>query len=164
MQCSSWPSESVEARRLDSLTIGKVTQSQRFVDGWHVVPWDVTFRDLDAIGHVNNAVYFSYFEWGRTRYWFDLRGGAGPFDIGFVVARAECDFRQQLRMEPILIATRIGEMRGSSLDFHSEVRRTDGSVAAAGKVIVVLYDWETHKKTPISDGFRSAVRSFQHEE
>jgi len=124
----------------------------------------VTFRDLDAVGHVNNAVYFSYFEWGRTRYWFDLRGGKDPLDIGFVVARAECDFRQQLVMEPIVIATRIGEMRNSSLDFHSEVRRADGSVAAAARVVVVLYDWATHTKTLITDEFRHAVRSFQDEQ
>ena len=44
-------------------------------DGWYVVPWDVMFRDIDAIGHVNNAVFFTFFEWGRTRYWFELQGG-----------------------------------------------------------------------------------------
>jgi acyl-CoA thioester hydrolase len=133
-------------------------------DGWHVVPWNVTFRDLDAIGHVNNAVYFTYFEWGRTRYWFDLRGGSKPFDIGFIVARAECDFRLQLGMERITIATRVGEMRVSSMDFLAEVRREDGAVAASGKVVVVLYDWAKEAKTPITDELRSAIRSFQGEE
>lgn len=132
--------------------------------GWHVVPWEVIFRDLDAIGHVNNAVYFTYFELGRTRYWFDLIGGARPFDIGFIVARAECDFRAQLVMEPIEIATRIGEMRTSSVDFHCEVRKADGTVAASGKVVVVLYNWETRSKTPIPDELRRKVRAFQQEE
>ena len=42
-------------------------------DGWYVVPMEVSWRDLDAIGHVNNAVYFSYFEWARTKYWFASR-------------------------------------------------------------------------------------------
>ncbi len=132
--------------------------------GWHVVRWEVIFRDLDAIGHVNNAVYFTYFELGRTRYWFDLIGGARPFDIGFIVARAECDFRAQLVMEPIEIATRVGEMRTSSVDFHSEVRKADGTVAASGKVVVVLYNWETRSKTPIPDELRRKVRAFQQEE
>jgi acyl-CoA thioester hydrolase len=133
-------------------------------DGWYVVPWDVMFRDLDAIGHVNNAVFFTFFEWGRTRYWFELQGGKGPFDIGFIVARAECDYRQQLVMEPIDIATRVGEMRTSSIDFHSEVRKAGGEVAAAGKTIVVLYDWAKRTKMPIPDDLRSRVRSFQQEE
>src|SRR6185503_16990600 len=36
-------------------------------DGWFVVPYHVMFADVDAYGHVNNAVYFKYFEWGRIQ-------------------------------------------------------------------------------------------------
>src|SRR5687768_7735737 len=43
----------------------------RWIDGWFVVPHQVIFRDLDAIGHVNNAVFFTFFEWARTLLWFD---------------------------------------------------------------------------------------------
>jgi acyl-CoA thioester hydrolase len=132
-------------------------------DGWHVVPWEVIFRDLDAIGHVNNAVFFTYFEWGRTRYWFDLVGGQRPYDLGFIVAHAACDFRAQLVMEPIEIATRIGEMRTSSMDFHSEIRKANGTVAAVGKVVAVLYDWATQSKTAIGDELRRKVGAFQQE-
>ena len=134
----------------------------RWRDGWYVVPHQVIFRDLDAIGHVNNAVYFTYFEWARTLLWFDIAGGSRPFDIGFIVARAECDFRQQLGMEPIEIRVRIGEMRTSSLDFDYEVRKSDGQhVAATGKVVVVLYDWKSQSKVPISEDFRRKVASVQ---
>src|SRR5687768_13106515 len=108
-------------------------------DGWFTVPYDVSFRDLDAIGHVNNAVFFTYFEIGRTHYWFTLNGGSRAFDIGFIVARAECDFRRQVGMERIEIRSRIGDMRTSSFDFLTEIRRTDGEeLAALGKVVVVL--------------------------
>ena len=57
-------------------------------DGWFLVPWQVIFRDLDAFGHVNNATFFTYFEWGRARLWFSLTGGGVASDIGFIVARA----------------------------------------------------------------------------
>jgi acyl-CoA thioesterase FadM len=67
----------------------------RWSDGWYVVPHQAIFRDLDAIGHVNNAVFFTYFEWARALFWFDLTGGSRPFDLGFIVARAECDFRRR---------------------------------------------------------------------
>ena len=40
-------------------------------DGWFVVPYHVLFGDIDAYGHVNNAVYFTYYEWGRTQLWFE---------------------------------------------------------------------------------------------
>jgi acyl-CoA thioester hydrolase len=134
----------------------------RWQDGWYVVPHQVIFRDLDAIGHVNNAVYFTYFEWARTLLWFDLMGGSRPFDIGFIVARAECDFRQQLGMEAIEICVRIGEMRTSSLDLVYEVRKTSGEqVAAAGKVVVVLFDWKTESKVPIGEELRRKVAAVQ---
>lgn len=133
-------------------------------DGWYVVPHEVTWRDLDGIGHVNNAVYFSYFEWGRTKYWFDLNGGGRTAaDLGFIVARGECDFRLQLGLtERIDICVRIGEMRNSSLDFVYEVRRSEtGEIAASGKVVVVLYDWKQDSKLRISEDFRARVERFQ---
>jgi acyl-CoA thioester hydrolase len=134
----------------------------RWHDGWYVVPHQVIFRDLDAIGHVNNAVYFTYFEWARTLLWFDLFGGSKPFDIGFIVARAECDFRQQLGMEAIEVRVRIGEMRTSSLDFDYEIRKSDSQqIAAAGKVVVVLFDWKSQSKIAIGEAFRRKVASAQ---
>jgi acyl-CoA thioester hydrolase len=127
-------------------------------DGWFVVPYHVLFRDIDAFGHVNNAVFFTYFECGRTQLWFELAGYGGALDIGFIVARAECDFRQQLRLEEIEVWTRVGEMRTSSFDFISQVRRGGGQeVAAEGKVVVVLFDWERRCKVPISDELRRKV-------
>lgn len=131
-------------------------------DGWYVVPHQVLFRDLDAFGHVNNAVFFTYYEWGRTAYWFDLTGAALAHDIGFIVARAECDFKLQLELEQIEIATRIGEMRNSSFVFESEIRKSDGQqIAATGRVVVVLFDWETNAKKPIDAELRKRIEEFQ---
>ena len=132
-------------------------------DGWFVVPMHVLFRDVDAYGHVNNAVFFTYFEWGRTLIWFDLTGGgitgeSGARDIGFIVAHAECDFRQQLAMEPIEVWTRFGDLRTSSLDFICEIRKNGGAeVAATGKVTVVLYDWARRSKRTIGDELRRKI-------
>jgi acyl-CoA thioester hydrolase len=126
-------------------------------DGWFVVPYHVLFGDIDAYGHVNNAVYFTYFEWGRTQLWFELTQWGGALDIGFIVAHASCDFKKQLAMEPIEICTRIGEMRSSSMEFLSEIRKAGGEVAATGRVVVVLYDWERQAKKPIGDDLRARV-------
>lgn len=123
-------------------------------DGWYVVPHQVEFRDVDAFGHVNNAVFFSYFEWARTLLWFEVAGFGGATDIGFIVAHAQCDFRQQIELEPIDICIRFGEMRNTSFDTHYELRKHDGAVAATGKVTVVLFDWVQRAKVPISDELR----------
>lgn len=128
-------------------------------DGWFVVPWQVIFRDVDAFAHVNNAVYLSYFEWARAQMWFDLTGAEGkPHDIGFIVARAEIDFLAQIGMEPIEIRVRVGEMRASSFDTHYEIRLGSGKLAATGKVVVVLFDWNQQRKVPIGDELRQKVK------
>lgn len=131
-------------------------------DGWFILPCEVTWRDLDAIGHVNNAVYFSYFEWARTKYWFELTGGSTATDLGFIVARAECDFRLELGLtEMIEIGVRIGELRNSSLDFVYEIRKGTGAIAATGKVVVVLMDWKTKSKLQVTAELRARIQEFQ---
>lgn len=123
-----------------------------------MVPYQVVFRDIDAFGHVNNAVYFTYFETARTLLWQELTGTRSPREVGFIVARAECDFRQQIGMEPIEICVRVGEMRTTSLDFLYEIRKAGGEVlAATGKVVVVMFDWVRGSKVPVSDEFRRKV-------
>jgi acyl-CoA thioester hydrolase len=130
-------------------------------DGWFVVPYHVLFGDIDAFGHVNNAVYFTYFEWGRTQLWFELTEWGGARDIGFILAHAECDFKKQLALEPIEIRTRIGELGTSSIEFLCEIRNGAGEVAATGRIVAVLFDWERGAKRPIGDDLRQKVARLQ---
>jgi acyl-CoA thioester hydrolase len=131
-------------------------------DGWFVVPHQVVFRDVDAYGHVNNAVYFTYFETARTLLWFELAGAGGARDIGFIVAHVQCDFRLQIALERIEIRTRVGQMRGSSFDFEHEIWKDDGQrLAATGKTVVVLFDWMQQTKRPIGEDLRLKVKSMQ---
>ena len=152
-------SRSLERLRL--LLMSERVMHGEWRDGWHVVPLQVLFRDIDAFGHVNNAVFLTYFEWGRTAYWFDLMGRSGATDIGFIVARAECDFRMQLAMETIHVATRISDMRTTSIDFECEIWKNDRQIAGRGRVVVVMFDWQTKSKTAITDELRERVRKFQ---
>lgn len=139
----------------------------RWENGWFRVPCQVRWRDLDGIGHVNNAVFFSYFEWARTMYWLTLRGVAqpGPESVEFIVAHAECDFLRQLSLaDDIDIMVMIGEIRNSSFDFLSEIRRiSNDELVAKGKVVAVLYSWSENRKLPIDDDLRAAIRTFQRE-
>jgi len=128
-------------------------------DGWFVVPYQVMFRDLDFFGHVNNAVYFTYFEWARALYWFEVTGRKGPGGIGFIVAHADCDFKLQIEMEPIEILVRVETMRTSSIAFVYEIHRSDGGIAATGTVVVVLYDWTKKSKVAISTDLRRRIDS-----
>lgn len=132
--------------------------------GWYVVPWQAIFRDIDTFGHVNNAVFLTYFELARTNMWLALTGGSRSTDVGFIVVRAECDFHHQIAMEPIEIRVRIGDMRTTSFDTLYEIWTGGGrQLAATGRVVVVLFDWKTQSKKPITDELRQKVRLFQKE-
>ena len=115
------------------------------------------------MGHVNNAVYFAYFEWARTKYWLELMDRREPLALTFIVARAECDFRRELALlDGIDICVRIGEMRNSSLDFVYEIRKRDGKeIAATGKVVIVLFSWEERRKKEIGEDLRRRIEEFQ---
>jgi acyl-CoA thioester hydrolase len=127
-------------------------------NGWFIVRHDVEFRDIDAFGHVNNAVYLTYFETARTLFWFDLSGGQNARDIGFIVARAEIDFRLQIALEPLEICLRVGEIRRTSFETLYEIRKNNGNdVAAHGKVVVVLFDWARQSKMEIGDDLRRTL-------
>jgi acyl-CoA thioester hydrolase len=134
-------------------------QPARWENGWFVVPWQVIFRDVDTFGHVNNAVYLTYFEWARAQLWFELNGlESVPENVGFIVARAEIDFILQIAMEPIEIRVRISEMRTTSFDTVYEILLGNRQLAATGKVVVVLFDWHEQRKIPITDELRQKVR------
>jgi acyl-CoA thioester hydrolase len=136
-------------------------------DGWYCIAHEVTWRELDGIGHVNNAVYFTWFEWARTRYWLDLMevGRPGPQSIDFIVAHARCDFLAQLSLRDLIeTRVRIGEVRNSSFDFHNEIVTTDGTIAARGMVVAVLYDWNGNRNRNVSQALKERIRRFQREE
>ena len=136
-----------------------------WVDGWWSVPYEVPWRDVDAAGHANNAVYFSWFEWARTNYWLTMNGNAEWRGINFIVARAECNFRLQVSMmDRVALRTRIASVGNTSIEFINEVRRvgTD-ELCADGRVVVVLFSWDENCKVPIDEALRERIRQFQKE-
>lgn len=125
-----------------------------------VVPVDVTFRDTDAMGHANNAVYLTWFENGRFGYWRAMVGEHADYaKVPFVLARAELDYRapafggERLRLGVRL--TRIGN-RSFDLAYRLENVR-DGRLLADGMTVQVMYDYRTGASMPMPDDFRARL-------
>lgn len=112
------------------------------VDGYPFVYRDtVRFRDLDGMGHVNNAVFFTYMESARIAYLASLGAGSNP-QQSLILARAEADFRSPIAFgEDIEVGVRTSRMGTKSFELEYEVR-ADGRVAAEGKSVLVGYDYE----------------------
>ena len=124
------------------------------------VPVEVTFRDIDAMGHANNAVYLTWFECGRIGYWKAMQGAEADYaDIPFILARTEIDFRRSaISGETLQVGCRVTRIGSSSFDMAYRITRArDGELMAEGTSVQVFYDYATRTSAPISDEFRAAI-------
>lgn len=121
----------------------------------------VRFRDVDVIGHVNNAVYFTYMEQARTEYWMQLFHLKDLSQLAFIVAHAECDFKIPARFRDELeISIRTTSVRNSSFVWEYEIRNSaNGEVMATGKTIQVYYDYSQQKSIPVPQDIRAKLLS-----
>ena len=112
------------------------------MDGYPFVYRDnVRFRDLDGMGHVNNAVFLTYMESARIAYLSALGAGDNP-QQSLILARAEVDFRSPLEFgDDVEVGVRTSRIGTKSFELEYEVR-ADGRVAAEGKSVLVGYDYE----------------------
>lgn len=138
----------------------------RLPDFTVVVPVEVMFRDIDAMGHLNNAVYLSYLEWARTKYWLGLQKSTDFWKIGFVVARAEIDYLSPAQMcETLLIGIRAEEIGVKSFTFgYRVVAVGEGDCVrpvAQARTVQVLFDWSSRRSVPIDTDLRARMEEFE---
>lgn len=130
----------------------------------HLIPITVRTRDIDAWGHVNNSVYFTYMEMARADYMSkvilespirDLSG------VGVILAEVSCQFKKPILFGQLLeVGTRVVEMANSSWVVEHRME-ADGQLAALGKGVLVHYDYESGQSMRIPDLFRARIGSFE---
>jgi len=113
----------------------------------------VRFRDVDAMGHVNNAVFLTYLEEARIAFLQPF--GAEP--EGMILARVEIDFRAPLQEgEEIEIGVRPAKVGEKRSELEYEVR-ADKTVAAEAKTVLVSFDYETGRSVQMPQSWREAL-------
>ena len=137
---------------------------RKLVHGVHVYRTEIPIRwgDMDAMGHVNNAVYFRYLEQLRIE-WFDKMGfgSRAGHQTGPVVVNAHCAFLKELRYPGTVQADLyIGDIGRSSFETTATLTRTDdaGETYSEGGAKVVWIDYGTRRSTPLSDEEREALQ------
>ena len=126
----------------------------------YTVDIDVRFRDIDALGHVNNAVYATYIEQARTRYFRDVL----DMDISkssSVLASLSIDFRRPIELTDgdVTVTVELADLGRSSATMTHQVRVGD-AVAAEAEATIVSLDPETGEPTPIPEANRTAMESY----
>lgn len=114
---------------------------------------DVRLRDVDFMGHVNNAVYATYLEEARETYFQDVVG-VSLTDVGTVLATLEIEYERPIDAESsLVVALRPGALGRSSLPIEYEIR-ADGDRAATARTVQVLVDQESGASKPLPDEWR----------
>jgi len=117
---------------------------------------EIRWSDVDAFGHVNNAVYATYLEECRDE-WLDEALGHGDAAWDYVIARLAIDFRRELRLEDdeVLVRCSLERIGTSSVTTREEILAGE-SLAADGECVLVARERETGSPRPLSPDERQA--------
>ena len=117
----------------------------------------VRFRDLDPMGHVNNAVFLTYLESARTAFLVELDLAREIQDLPLIVARVEIDFRSPVRFgETVEIGVRAARFGEKSFDLEYELRAA-GRLAAEAKSVCVAYDYAAGRTVALPPVWRERM-------
>lgn len=118
----------------------------------------IRWRDMDAYGHVNNAVYLNYLEDCRDAWAQSVLGGvADVWD--FVLAHVGIDFRAQLTQDDgeITVRCRLDGYSRSSIRTREQILKSDGTVSAEAESVIVPRDPNEPKSRRLNDRERAAL-------
>jgi acyl-CoA thioester hydrolase len=131
---------------------------------------EVRFRDCDAMGHTNNAVYLTFLEQARFAHWRSLWGfgqppapsaveGQTPPDFpGVILARVEADYTRPSRYGDVLeVRLTVAEIGRTSFRYEYEIVDAQGRTVLTAKSVQVMYDYTANKPVPIPDAIRALL-------
>ncbi|MCC6350416.1 MAG: acyl-CoA thioesterase [Candidatus Eisenbacteria bacterium] len=131
--------------------------------------WTVTaplrprFRDTDAMGHINNAVYVTYIEVARQEYWRAFKGDPDYRVVPFIFARVEMDFRSEALVHELLeLCIRCSFIGDKSFGFEYEIREaTTKRVVVTASSVQVFYDYATKRSLSCPPEMRARLEAFE---
>lgn len=131
---------------------------------------EVRFRDLDAMGHVNNAVYFTYFEVARAAYMralghldeLPLASNLGDL-FPFILAEASCRYLAPVGLgEVLVVSLRTSEVKRKSFEFEYLVtRQANGQPVAVGRSIQVYYNYDSGRTKVLPGDFLQRLETIE---
>ncbi len=134
---------------------------------WPVsVPLSVQWGDMDALGHVNNARYFTWFETARIALFeaVELQSRGSALEVGPILARIDCTFRQPVHYPDSVVACcRVASLGNTSFTVtHAVFRGSDlHDPVAIGDGVCVLLNYRTGAKVAIPPTMRQALEARQ---
>ena len=127
------------------------------------MPLQIRFNDVDKFGHVNNTVYFQFYDTTKTDYIATVCKGVDWERLAIVVVKIEAEFVSQIKgNDHIAGRTRIVKIGNKSFHLEQDVIDSDThEVKSRCFSVMVLYDLERQQTIPLPDEWRKAISDFE---
>lgn len=134
--------------------------SEKIADYKFKAPIPLRFADIDAVGHVNNAVYLTYFEVARFAYWNDVTDWNLRRD-GIIVGRIEVSYLKPITLDDEVYCyvrtTRIGTSSFDMMQLLVRATPHGEEICTVGKTVCISYDYRQNKSVPIPEKERKKM-------
>lgn len=122
----------------------------------------VAWRDIDMLGHVNNAVYASYFETARIEYLHSLTDDP-PNQVPFILAEITITYKSPAYLrERLVIGLRVSEIGNSSMVFEGQIiEKETGRLVATSRAVLVHFDYQKQRPVPVPAELRARISRFE---
>ena len=126
-----------------------------------VTELQVRFSECDPLGHVNNAVYYTYMETARTELFRMLDPDMDVNDWKLIVASTSCEYKAQATFAQWLqITTEIERIGNSSFTvLHRIMDRDSGKLIAIGRAVLVHFDYRKQRSMPLTAEMRRSLET-----
>jgi acyl-CoA thioester hydrolase len=130
-----------------------------------VINLPVQWGDQDMFGHVNNAIYFRWYESARIAY-LERIGLSKLMErqrVGPILAAIGCNYRRQLTFpDTVEVGSRITRIGRSSLTMtHALWSQRQQALVADGESTIVVFDYQTQRPVPVPDAIREAIEKLE---
>ena len=130
----------------------------------HIIPIQLRFNDFDVLGHVNNSVYFSFYDLGKTAYFNEvLPGLTTSKEVGVVIANIQVSFLLPIYPEEsVAVQTAVVEIGDKSFKLLQQLIDTEtNEVKCICQTIMVGFDAKTKTTRTINNDWRKAIADFE---
>jgi len=123
----------------------------------YVVPIDIRFADLDALGHVNSTKVFQFAEHARVNWLLEVAGAESSQRLPIIVAAAHAEYKVPIpKAAKLEVALRVGHIGTKSWEFDYQLR-DKRTLYATVKTVQVAYDYDTAASRPIEPALRAKL-------
>ena len=132
----------------------------------HTLPIQLRFNDVDQFGHVDNTVYFSFYDLGKTEYFASVCPGIDWEKDGIVVVHIEADFLAQIYASShIAVQTAVTEIGSKSFRLVQRVIDTKTQeVKCVCTSVMVAFDLVKHESKPLEEEWISSICGYEGKE